>query len=200
MPRSRKQNEEIKKVMINKIREAGLKLFSQKGLVATSIIDIAEKAGISVGLLYHYYRSKEDLYSELIGIAINESTEAVKIINSMETTPMEKINIFTERILNETSNHDRTFRFFLLVTQALLGTDLPEKAKGHLQNAYESLNIMESIILDGQIRNEIKEGNTNMLTTLFLASINGICTYKLMMGEHFTLPETSMITILLSKK
>lgn len=200
MPRTQKQNEEIKEAMILKIQETGLKLFSQKGLTATSITDIANDAEISIGLMYHYYKSKEDLYSELIKTAIEESTEALKQLALMKASPIEKIQLFTKQILDDTENGDRTSRFYLLVTQALLGVNLPEKAKKHLDNSYEGLEIMASIVKEGQKTNEIKEGNTKTLTTLFLASINGICTYKLILGKEFITPEPEMITALLTKK
>ena len=60
MPRTKEQFNSMRNVTKDKIVEAGLKLFSHKGLAATSINDIASLAGISTGLLYHYYKSKED--------------------------------------------------------------------------------------------------------------------------------------------
>ena len=50
-------------------REAAA-LFAERGLGATKITDIAEAAGISQGLLYHYYPSKEAIYVELIRAAL----------------------------------------------------------------------------------------------------------------------------------
>lgn len=41
--------------------ETALKLFSQQGFERTSIRDICEAAGVAQGLVYHYFRSKDDL-------------------------------------------------------------------------------------------------------------------------------------------
>lgn len=41
--------------------ETALGLFSEKGYEHTSIKDIAVAAGVAQGLIYHYFRSKEDL-------------------------------------------------------------------------------------------------------------------------------------------
>lgn len=60
-PRSKKQFEEMRQSKEDLILSASLKLFSSKGFGETSIRDIAKEAGISVGLLYNYYKSKEDL-------------------------------------------------------------------------------------------------------------------------------------------
>lgn len=43
-----------------------LKLFSLKGFQATSIQDILEKAGISKGGLYNHFKSKEDLFMQVL--------------------------------------------------------------------------------------------------------------------------------------
>ena len=54
----------------------------KQGYYATPISDIAKQAGISKGLLYNYYRGKEELLSEKmvearIGEVVEVMTEAV---------------------------------------------------------------------------------------------------------------------------
>lgn len=51
----------------NQLIEVALKLFAEKGMENTTIKDIAEAAGVAQGLLYHYYRSKDDLLWAIIG-------------------------------------------------------------------------------------------------------------------------------------
>ena len=45
-----------------RILKVGIAEFSKKGLSATNINVVAKKAGISIGSLYNYFASKEDLY------------------------------------------------------------------------------------------------------------------------------------------
>lgn len=45
--------------------DAALELFAEHGFESTSIRMIAERAGVSLGLLYHYFPSKESLLQEL---------------------------------------------------------------------------------------------------------------------------------------
>lgn len=49
-----------------KILEAGLELFAERGFHATSIAEIGERAGIAKSVLYHYFRSKAGLYEAII--------------------------------------------------------------------------------------------------------------------------------------
>lgn len=51
----------------NQLIETALALFAEKGTENTTIKDIAEAAGVAQGLLYHYYRSKDDLLWAIVG-------------------------------------------------------------------------------------------------------------------------------------
>jgi len=72
MPRTKDQNEEIRKNKSLIIRQAALELFASNGYMQTSISDIAKKAQISKGLLYNYFESKEELLTEIIKAGVNE--------------------------------------------------------------------------------------------------------------------------------
>jgi len=61
MPKTAKQNQEIQELSRAKIVETALLLFAQHGYESTTTRQIAEHAGISYGLMYHYFKSKEDL-------------------------------------------------------------------------------------------------------------------------------------------
>jgi AcrR family transcriptional regulator len=50
------------------ILEIALLLFEERGIQKTAMSDIAAKAGVAKGLLYYYYRSKEDLLAEVIEV------------------------------------------------------------------------------------------------------------------------------------
>ncbi len=49
-----------------KIEQAALRLFIQRGFYGTSVRDIAKGAGVSLGTLYNYYRTKEQLFQSLV--------------------------------------------------------------------------------------------------------------------------------------
>lgn len=46
--------------------QTGLRLFSEKGYRGTSVRDIARAAGVTEGLLYHYFTSKADLFRAVL--------------------------------------------------------------------------------------------------------------------------------------
>ena len=64
-PRTPEQFEEMREEKKEIILNTALKLFADKGYHATSISAIAKEAGISKGLMYNYFESKESLLIKL---------------------------------------------------------------------------------------------------------------------------------------
>lgn len=60
-PPSRIRNPELLKQGRAKITESAMELFSKKGFHETGVEEIAEGAGLTVGALYKYVRSKHDI-------------------------------------------------------------------------------------------------------------------------------------------
>ena len=65
-PRSAKQFDDIRKQKKKLILNTALELFAENGFHATSINQIAKKAGISKGLTYNYFESKKEILDEII--------------------------------------------------------------------------------------------------------------------------------------
>jgi AcrR family transcriptional regulator len=77
MPRTEGQFTGIREQKINLIMQTALELFANEGYYPTSISKIAKKAGISKGLMYNYFESKEKLILALIVNGINKVTESI---------------------------------------------------------------------------------------------------------------------------
>lgn len=71
MPRSPEQFDDIRKQKKELIMETALELFAEKGFHPTSMSMIAQRAGISKGLTYNYFKSKKELLDELISHGFN---------------------------------------------------------------------------------------------------------------------------------
>lgn len=50
--------------MEQKIFEAGMSLFQEKGFINTTLQDISDKAGVSKGTIFNYFSSKEDILAK----------------------------------------------------------------------------------------------------------------------------------------
>ena len=75
-PRTPDQFHEIRETTKQKIVDAALELFAEAGFHTTSISQIARKAGISKGLMYNYFESKEELLKEIVFEGIEYITKS----------------------------------------------------------------------------------------------------------------------------
>lgn len=66
MPRSEKNNEEIRAARRQEILDAATAVFAVKGVARTKVTDIAAAAKLSHGLLYHYFPSKEAVFEAVV--------------------------------------------------------------------------------------------------------------------------------------
>lgn len=64
MPKLRLQDVERNQ---QRIEDAAVRVFTKLGYHGASVRDIAKEAGTSLGNLYNYYRSKEEIYLSVIG-------------------------------------------------------------------------------------------------------------------------------------
>ncbi len=74
-PRTKEQVAEIRTRSKDKILMAALDLFAKNGYHNTSVSAIARHAGISKGLIYNYYDSKEELLKGVIEMLMEDSSE-----------------------------------------------------------------------------------------------------------------------------
>ena len=77
------------------IVDAALALFDQNGYSGTKISDIAEKAGISKGLTYHYFHSKEEIVLALLTRADECLKECAAIVDALDS-----LTLFASRLLS----------------------------------------------------------------------------------------------------
>lgn len=71
-PRTSQQFEEIREERKNLIMNVALDQFANVGFHAATISHIAKHAGISKGLMYNYFKSKEELLADIINRSVSE--------------------------------------------------------------------------------------------------------------------------------
>ena len=84
MPRTKEQNEAIRAEKKQLIMDTALKLFAENGFERTSIECIAQHAGISIGLMYKYFKSKDDLLYQILASGMQMITDFFHADMTME--------------------------------------------------------------------------------------------------------------------
>jgi len=80
MPRSTKQNDAMRAQTRTAVLESALELFAQNGYAHTTTRQIAQKAGISTGLMYHYFAGKEALLKAVLDYCIETLNEGLLLV------------------------------------------------------------------------------------------------------------------------
>ncbi|MDR2957139.1 MAG: TetR/AcrR family transcriptional regulator [Coriobacteriales bacterium] len=156
------------------ILETALDLFITKGYSDTRISDIAEKAGMSMGLMFYYFESKAKLYEELVRIGISGPLSMLQIDSSEPLGFFEAAAGFILKILNENSF---SAKMFVLMEQAGFTAAIPET----VQEQLKELNILEAtvpIIEAGQACGQIRDGDPLALSVLFWQALTGVALLK----------------------
>lgn len=160
-PRTKSQFEEIRQKSREKIENIAFELFAINGYHATSISQIAEKAGISKGLLYNYYESKEHLL-EIIIMKVYD--EIMKIVQMSENLPAEKQ---IEQMIIQTTSHLKKNTTFWRLYLFLLHQSVVQKK---LQKLYKKMreDYMNYFVkLFVEIGSKNPEMDAMMLGTMF---------------------------------
>lgn len=89
-----------------------MELFMKQGYYATSISDIAKKAGISKGLLYNYYKGKEELLAEMVEARIKEVVEVMEEAFTLNT-PREQLEHIINGAIDNILKKPEVHRFYL---------------------------------------------------------------------------------------
>ena len=68
------------------ITEAAFSVFAEKGYAAARVEEVAQRAGVSKGLLYLYFRTKEELFKAVVKSVVERRLDA--LLQAVETTDL----------------------------------------------------------------------------------------------------------------
>lgn len=204
MPKTEEQNQKILDKRKEEILEAALEEFSQKGYSGTKISDIIKRAGISQGLLYHYYKSKDELYLAVIEKSIELSLTLFKEVIQYNLKGWDAVATMTDWIFQWLkSGGEGKLRFFFMQQAAML-KPIPEEIKKALIKSNKMNEYMVKLIKEGQEEGKIVEGDPLKLATMYWVLVQGIIMNYVVienigLENENSLPEAFMILRIIKK-
>ncbi len=99
----------------NSIIQSALKLFSSKGFYNTTISEISEQMGISVGNVYNYFPSKKSLAQASIRYVTGKLAIELRYINHLKISQKDKIRRFVEIYLKFVQEYPEMIEYFFKV-------------------------------------------------------------------------------------
>ncbi len=172
------------------IMEAALKVFARRGIIGTKMSMIASEAGISAGLLYRYFHSKDELFTTLVQQAIDESIAGIKSIYHLPGSPLDKIKALTAEILNEGSQ-----LHFMLMHHARTSDEVPKDAKKLVEeNTMKTyIDILEPLFIEGQKKGELADDHPSELISCYLSLLSGLMTLNIQEDENYQMPKVDLL-------
>jgi AcrR family transcriptional regulator len=171
-PRQEEANQRIKDERREAILTAALHIFARKGLAAARISDIAAAAGLSYGLVYHYFRDKDDLFVELVQRAVGGGVMVTQAALDAKGPPIERLHALCEEMVEGVRDDPE---YLLLVIQATTQESLPEDAREPIarlsEQTYQNLT---ALIRECQAAGQVVGGDPYELTVLYFAVIQGL--------------------------
>lgn len=170
------------------ILEVALDLFIRQGYAATRVSDIAQRVGMSVGLLFHYFASKEALYEELIQIGLSGPQ---KVMGLPEDDPLRFFESVVDTIFGFLRSQPFVAKMFVLMSQAMLNEAAPQGVKDMLRG-FDVYPPTVRRIRQGQENGTIREGDPRALAVAYWCAIQGIAE-ELAAIPEMPCPESSWI-------
>jgi AcrR family transcriptional regulator len=147
------------------ITNAAIQVFAEKGFYQSRISDIAERAGVAYGLVYHYFANKEEI---LLSIFVERWAVILQYIEDTFNTPTlsaeEKLREILKFIF--TIYKENSALAEVIVLEILRGESLMrEEVVRGFQQAFRGLS---AIIQEGQRKGEFRNDFHPDIFTLFL--------------------------------
>jgi AcrR family transcriptional regulator len=87
------------------ILDAAVRVFASRGFNGCRVADIADEAGVAYGLVYHYFRSKDEVLDTLFLERWNVLLDVIRDIDGTDVPPREKLQAITAFIV-DSYRHD----------------------------------------------------------------------------------------------
>ena len=116
-PRTKEQFKTMRNQRKEMILDAALHVFAEEGYHSASISKIAKKGGVSKGLMYNYFESKQDLLSVLLHSIIDERNSFMEKIvkKGFDDAAFEEVINHTVQTLKADPKHWKLY--FLMAIQ-----------------------------------------------------------------------------------
>jgi AcrR family transcriptional regulator len=114
-PRARRRFEQRRREVV----DASIRLFSEKGYDAASLLDIAEAVGLLKGSLYYYAQSKEDLLFAIVEEVFDEGVAAAAELRNSDLEPVDALQRSLERAATYMLTHREQAAIYFRDAKAL---------------------------------------------------------------------------------
>lgn len=172
-PRSAQQLARIRAQRKEQIIRAALEVFVQKGYHAANVSDVATRAGVSQGTIYHYFSSKEELFLAAYEFwEIQSLYEALRSSLARSNSPTEQLH-FLARLVGERLNQAAA----LLPANVEFWSHIPrnEAVRKSFHRLFSQMRqALAEVVRQGIVRGEFAGVNPEETAAIMIAIYDGL--------------------------
>ncbi|HMV79020.1 MAG TPA: TetR/AcrR family transcriptional regulator [Leptospiraceae bacterium] len=143
------------------LMQTSLELFASNGFNGTSMEMIARKAGVSKGLAYTYFASKNEILIEIIKTFTDKKRTILKSIIGESTTPFEKIKKLIESAVDTDAENeagrDMHRLLYMIKLQPGFSEMLQSLSSEMKPQILEDMEMIDSLLKKIGVKNPAKE-------------------------------------------
>lgn len=183
MARNAEKDLQQREQRMNDILDAAIEVMAVKGVGSASMQHIAGAAGISIGNLYHYFKSKEEIFAEVLRRGQTGYGEFVRSVADGPGEARAKLLTIAENWLALGNSWAHT----ILIHTARLSEASEELRRDVTGRFTVNLQPVAAIIAQGQAEGTAPEGDPLELAFYFTSLIQGL-TLQRMPGSEVLVP------------
>jgi AcrR family transcriptional regulator len=152
------------------ITQAALAAFAEKGYAATRVDEVAKRAGVSKGLLYLYFKTKEDLFKAVIRSFLSPRIDA--LISNIEETDLSAEEFLRGPFLAFARSLPKSPAKILVRLMIAEGPKHPDLVEWYWDNVVSrALAALRTLIERGVDNGEFRESALNVFPQLLVTPV-----------------------------
>ena len=152
------------------ITEAAFDAFAEKGYASTRVEEVASRAGVSKGLLYLYFKTKEELFKAVVkNVVVRRIDALIEVVEKTQLSSEEFIRGPASAFLKEVPGSPVAVIIRLLISEGPRHPDLLDYYYDNVVS--KGLAAIRKIVTRGIERGEFKPSAIDDLPHLFLAPV-----------------------------
>ena len=137
------------------ILDAAVRVFARRGFNGCRVSDIADEAGVAYGLVYHYFRSKDEVLDTLFLERWNVLLDVIRELDARDDAPREKLYAITSFIV-DSYRHDPDLMKVIIVEVTRAANSFGRTHLAKIREAYEQIAaIVERAQADGTFKTTV---------------------------------------------
>ena len=129
----------LKEEIFERIFQSGVEVFYEKDFRSAKMKDVAERAHIPVGLIYSYYKNKEELFNKIVSSLPVDFERLIEEEEQAEGLPSERYKNVAEKYLLDLLEHHQIFVILMDRSQGTKYEDSKEKLVASIEQHIKSV-------------------------------------------------------------